>query len=315
VPLFHRLGDFALKLNWIAAATFTLAVTLVGCGGDKKGGTSGTPSSISGTSAAVGSAKEVTTKSGAVMISLPGGSFKMGSDKDSPEEAPAHSVTVSAFEMDKYPVTHEMFTKLQLPDPSHWQENPKTPVERIRWRDAKGFCNERSRAEGLTPCYNEKTPNWECDYNANGYRLPTEAEWEYAARAGADGGYDFGDKSQLSQYAWFADNSEQKTHPVGQKKPNKFGLYDMYGNVSVWCEDVFDAKYYATSPAADPKGPQNPGKDVKRVLRGGSWKSSADMCRATFRTGERTGDTDACFATDFCGLRCVRKPATATPSK
>ena len=214
--------------------------------------------------------------------------------------------------MDKYPVTHELITKLQLPDPSHWQDNPKTPVERIRWRDAKLLCNERSRAEGLTPCYDEKSPNWECNYEANGYRLPTEAEWEYAAKAGAEGPYDFGDKGQLSQYAWFADNSEQKTHPVGQKKPNKFGLYDMYGNVSVWCEDAFDPKFYATSPATDPHGPKNPAKDVKRVLRGGNWKASADMCRATYRTGERTGDTDACFATDYCGLRCVRKASSAT---
>ena len=86
----------------------------------------------------------------------------------------------------------------------------------------------------------------------------------------------------------------------------------MYGNVAVWCEDVYDPNYYKTSPAVDPHGSPSPGRDVKRVLRGGSWKASADMCRATYRQGERTGDTDACFATDYCGLRCVR---TSTPQE
>lgn len=287
------------------AAPLALLALLAGC--NSKSGTDAKSPSGSGSGSPAATSKEIKTKSGIEMVSIPGGSFKMGSDHDSPEEAPAHNVTVAGFDMDKYPVTHDMFTRLQLPDPSHWQDNPKGPVERIRWRDAKLYCNERSRAEGLKPCYDEKSPNWDCDFTANGYRLPTEAEWEYAARAGADTGYDFGGKEQLAQYSWYADNSDKKTHPVGEKKPNKFGLYDMYGDVSVWCEDVYDPKYYATSPATDPHGPANPGKDVKRVLRGGSWKATPDMCRATFRQGERTGDTDACFATDYCGLRCVRK--------
>jgi formylglycine-generating enzyme required for sulfatase activity len=255
---------------------------------------------------------EIVTKSGIAMISLPAGQFKMGSDQGNPDEAPAHTVSVGAFLMDKFPVTHDMFAKVQLPDPSHWQDSPAKPVERIRWRDAKVYCNERSRLEGLKPCYNEKTNELECDYTADGYRLPTEAEWEYAAHAGTDGPYDFGAKDALRQYAWFAENSEQKTHPVGQKRPNGWGLHDMYGNVSVWCEDVYDANYYRSSPPADPHGPPSPGKDVKRVLRGGNWKASAEMCRNTFRQGERTGDTDACFATDYCGLRCVRR---ATPEE
>jgi formylglycine-generating enzyme required for sulfatase activity len=111
----------------------------------------------------------------------------------------------------------------------------------------------------------------------------------------------------LRQYAWFAENAGEKTHPVGQKKPNLWGLYDMYGNVSEWCEDVYSPTYYQASAAIDPHGPPSPGRDVERVMRGGSWKASADMCRATFRRGQRTGDTDACFYTDFCGFRCVRR--------
>jgi formylglycine-generating enzyme required for sulfatase activity len=250
---------------------------------------------------------EVVTKSGVAMVYLPGGEFTMGSSRGNPDEAPPHKVKVSGFLMDKFEVTHEMFTKVQLPNPSHWQDSPKKPVERVRWRDAKQYCNERSLLEGLKPCYNEKTPDWDCDSAANGYRLPTEAEWEYACRAGKDEAYESSQAGQLRQNAWFAENSDQKTHAVGQKKPNRWGLHDLYGNVSEWCEDVYDPAFYKTSPAVDPHGPPNPGKDVRRVIRGGSWKSSANLCRAAARQGERTGDSDACFSTDYCGFRCVRR--------
>lgn len=263
-------------------------------------------------SSAGGGAAPVISKSGIEMISLPGGTFTMGTSEGNPEEGPPHKVTVSPFLMDKFEVTHEMFAKVQLPDPSHWQDNPKGPVERVRWRDAKAYCNERSRAEGLAPCYNEKTPEWDCDYSADGYRLPTEAEWEYAARAGSQTPYDFGSPDKLRQFAWFAENADQKTHPVGQKKPNGWGLCDMYGNVSEWCEDVYSPTYYNQSPEKDPTGPPNPGgKDVKRVMRGGNWNVGADACRATYRQGQRTGNTDACFATDYCGFRCVRRAAAS----
>jgi len=255
---------------------------------------------------------DVVSTSGINMLSLPGGSFTMGTANGAPEEGPVHKVAITGFLMDKFEVTHEMFAKVQLPDPSHWQENPKGPVERVRWRDAKAYCNERSRLEGLVPCYNEKTPEWVCDYSANGYRLPTEAEWEYAARAGSESAYELGSADTLRQYAWFADNSEQKTHAVGAKKPNAWGLYDMLGNVSEWCEDVYSADYYKQSPPTDPTGPASSGKDVKRVIRGGNWSAGADACRVTWRQGQRTGNTDACFSTDFCGFRCVRR---ATPGE
>jgi len=256
--------------------------------------------------------REIISKTGVEMVYLPGGAFTMGNDHGNADEAPAHQVKVSAFLMDKFEVTHDLFAKAQVPNPSHWQDNPKKPVERVRWRDAKQYCNERSILEGLKPCYNEKTPDWDCDYSANGYRLPTEAEWEYACHGGTDRPYDFGQADKLRQYGWFGDNAEQQTHARGQKKPNGFGIFDLYGNVSEWCEDVYSASYYKESPSTDPTGPPNPGKDVKRVIRGGSWKSSADQCRATMRQGERTGDSDACFSTDFCGFRCVRR---ATPAE
>ena len=175
---------------------------------------------------------DIATASGIEMTALPGGEFMMGYDRGNPDEAPAHKVKVSPFLIDKFEVTHALFTKAQLPNPSHWQDSPAKPVERVRWRDAKQYCNERSLLENLKPCYNEKTVDWDCDYQTNGYRLPTEAEWEYACRAGAEEPYDFGTPDKLRQYAWFADNADEKTHPVGQKRANRWGLFDMDGNVS-----------------------------------------------------------------------------------
>ena len=253
------------------------------------------------------SSYEIITSSGTAMVYVPSGSFIMGSSKGSPDEAPPHKVSVSGFLMDKYEVTGAQYTAAQRPNPSHWYENPKNPVETVRWRDAKQYCNERSLLEKLKPCYDEKTPDWTCDATANGYRLPTEAEWEYACRAGSDGDYEFGSADKLRQYAWFGENGEQKTHPVGQKKPNRWGIHDLYGNVSEWCEDVYSPAYYQGSPAADPAGPPNTGADVRRVIRGGSWKSSAAQCRSSARQGEQTGDSDACFKTDYSGFRCVRR--------
>jgi len=290
----------SLRSAALASILILALVVLPGCrkSGSDSGGAAQSPPS---------GPVEFVTKSGVEMVYLPGGSFTMGTSQGNPDEAPPHNVALPAFAADKFEVTQEMLAKVQLPNQSHWQDTAKKPAERVRWRDAKQYCNERSTLEGLKPCYDEKTPDWDCDYSASGYRLPTEAEWEYACRAGSDNAYDFGPSDKLRQYAWFADTADQKTHAVGQKKPNRWGIFDLYGNVSEWCEDVYSPSYYKESPGADPHGPPSPGKDVKRVIRGGSWKSSADMCRATFRQGERTGDTDACFLTDYCGFRCVRR--------
>ena len=312
VPAESEKGERAVmrKSGWYAS--LAVVALLTACGKSDSDSQSGAkPEGAAKLSKSeTGGPVEVVTSSGAEMVALPAGEFLMGSDRGNPDEAPAHKVKISAFLIDKFEVTHAMFTKAQLPNPSHWQDNPKKPVERVRWRDAKLYCNERSLLEKLRPCYNEKTPDFDCDYAASGYRLPTEAEWEYACRAGTDGPYDFGQPDKLRQFAWFADNATDKTHAVGEKKPNRWGIYDLYGNVSEWCEDVYSPTYYKDSPPVDPTGPPNPGKDVKRVMRGGSWKASADMCRATLRQGERTGDSDACFFTDYCGFRCVRRATT-----
>lgn len=242
----------------------------------------------------------VATKSGIEMIVIPGGSFVMGGKGASPDETPVHKVSISPFWMDRYEVVQEEFRKYQLPDPSHFK-GAKQPLDQINWTDAALYCNERSRAEGLKPCYDEKT--WECDFAADGYRLPTEAEWEYACRAGSSTQYSFGSSAgTLKDYAWYAQNSSATTHPVGQKKPNAWGLYDMHGNVAEWCNDRYSQTYYQQSPDKDPRGPAE-GKE--RVLRGGAWNSSVESCRSAYRASDPSID-DTCLANDAIGFRGVR---------
>jgi formylglycine-generating enzyme required for sulfatase activity len=245
---------------------------------------------------------EIATTSGIEMVILPGGEFLMGSSSADADEGPRHSVRVSSLAIDKFEVNQDEYAALELPDPSHFKGEHR-PVEQVRWSDAALFCNQRSRREGLEPCYNEAT--FECNFEADGYRLPTEAEWEYAARAGAETDYDFGNSPQaLKSHACYAGNSRKKTDPVGQKKANGWGLHDMYGNVSEWCHDVYGETYYQDSPSDDPRGPAQ-GK--KRVMRGGSWKSSEAGCRVSIRQAAFPGITDACFARDTYGFRCVRR--------
>ena len=246
--------------------------------------------------------KIIRTKSGVEMVLIPGGWFEMGSDRGRANESPVHRVWVDSFLMDRYEVTQEQYAKLMLGNPSHFK-GPDRPVEQISWAMAALYCNARSRAEGLEPCYDEETGK--CNFQANGYRLPTEAEWEYACRAGTDTKYFFGnDGRRLREYAWYAENSLGMTHPVGRKKPNPWGLYDMYGNVAEWCNDIYGENYYRNSPDRNPRGPSD---GERYVLRGGSWNSSADACRSSYRMGEEPGFQDACFARDTIGFRCVRK--------
>ena len=125
----------------------------------------------------------VTTDSGIEMVVIPAGSFAMGSTAGMPDETPVHTVQITSFWMDRYEVTQDQFHKYELPDPSHFK-GEEQPLEQVNWTDAALYCNDRSRAEGLEPCYDEET--WACNPDASGYRLPTEAEWEYACRAGTD---------------------------------------------------------------------------------------------------------------------------------
>jgi formylglycine-generating enzyme required for sulfatase activity len=242
---------------------------------------------------------EIKDESGTKMALLVAGRFTMGDEKEI--DATPHEVAISSFYIDKYPVTQEQYKKVMTENPSRWKGD-KNPVEQVRWSDAVKYCNARSLAEGLQPCYDLQT--WECNFEANGYRLPTEAEWEYACRAGSKTVYFFGDSSaKLSDYAWVDSNAGGKPHPVGQKKPNPWGLYDMCGNVWEWCNDFYQVDYYQQSPEENPRGPK---EGETKVVRGGAWKFSADSCRSGYRYNEDPGYSDVCFGYDIYGFRCVK---------
>ncbi len=244
--------------------------------------------------------REITTESGVQMILLPGGTFTMGDENGEIDETP-HKVTVSPFFIDKFEVTQEEYERVMGSNPSK-VKGRKNPVEQVRWSDAVRYCNERSQLEGLEPAYDLKT--WTCRFEANGYRLPTEAEWEYAARAGTTTTYSFGSsEANLRQHGWFKANTGGKPRPVGQLRPNSWGLFDMHGNVWEWCNDFYKVDYYAESPQNDPKGPES---GDKKVLRGGCWNSTPDACRSAYRYNESPAYTDACFGYDIYGFRCVR---------
>jgi formylglycine-generating enzyme required for sulfatase activity len=244
----------------------------------------------------------IKTALGIEMVLIPAGSFRMGSEGEKADEAPVHEVRVDAFYMDTCEITQQQYGQLVIDNPSHFK-GPKHPVEQVSWAAAAAYCNARSRAEGLEPCYDEETV--ECNFQAAGYRLPTEAEWEYACRAGSETAYYFGDETgELGNHAWYEGNSEETTHPVAQRKPNEWGLYDMHGNVAEWCNDMYGPRYYHESPGENPRGPAD-GEEF--ILRGGAWNSPGDECRSAYRLGDDPGFQDPCFQGDHIGFRCVRR--------
>ena len=244
----------------------------------------------------------ITTKLGLKMVLVPGAKFLMGDDSGEDDERPSHEVQISAFYIDQFEVTQAAFERLMGRNPAKSKGADK-PVEQVSWHAAAKFCNMRSLREGLDPCYDPST--LECDLSANGYRLPTEAEWEYACRAGTRTKYSFGsDPGKLPQYGWFKTNSNKTSHPVGQKAPNPWGLFDMHGNVSEWCHDLYSEDYYAHSDSTDPCGPAT---GEERVLRGGNWSATAESCRSSARYSEPPGFADVCFGYDAYGFRCVRR--------
>ena len=263
-------------------APLGLAVAVSGCGTLESGGPS--IAAVSGE-----------------MVLIPAGTFTMGDPAGRDDETP-HTVFVDAFYLDKYPVTQGFYESVMGLNPSK-RKGKRNPVERTQWTDAIRFCNRCSERDGLTPCYNPDT--WECDFGANGYRLPTEAEWEYACRAGNTGTYGFsGPEADLPRYAWFKPHSQGKPRPVGQKRPNSFGLYDMHGNVWQWCHDRYGETYYNRGSVENPRGPD---EGEMRVLRGGAWDCTAEKLRSAYRHKEFPVYSDACFGADSYGFRRARK--------
>ena len=210
---------------------------------------------------------------GIELVLIPAGEFLMGSP-DSDEEAakdekPQHRVRITKpFYLGVHPVTQSQYEPLMGTNPSHFKGDGNRPVEGVSWEDANAFCRKLSEAMSA------EGGGLEC-------RLPTEAEWEYACRAGTTTRYCFGDDAAgLGQYAWFFENWNRTTHPVGQKKPNAWGLYDVHGNVWEWCQDGYDREYYARCPVEDPVCPS---RASLRVLRGGSWGHNARDVRSARR--------------------------------
>ena len=242
------------------------------------------------------------TGSGIDMVLVPAGDFLMGNNRGDDDEKPAHRSRVSSFWIDKFEVTQKSYRGLMGTNPAKFKA-PDKPVERISWLAAAKYCNMRSLKEGLRPCYDLGT--MVCDFEADGYRLPTEGEWEYACRAGSTTDYSFGnDPAFLRESGWYKDNSGETTNRVGHKRPNAWGLLDMHGNVSEWCNDFYAEDGYRQSGGNDPRGPA---AGQKRVLRGGNWRSDASRCRSSARAGENPGFADVCFGYEAYGLRCVKK--------
>ena len=225
-------------------------------------------------------------------VPISAGGFLMGSPKGEGQssEHPQHHVRITKpFYLGKYEVTQRQYKRLMGDNPSSVVSDVNRPVDGVSWLDARAFCERLSEKEGKT------------------YRLPTEAEWEYVCRAGSSTKWSFGDSGRdLGEYAWFGGKWGSTTHPVGKKRPNAWGLYDMHGNVWEWCADWYRPDYYAKSPAEDPAGPPS---GVSRTLRGGSTLDSPEYLRCADRFLGAAEDRRA-----FCGFRVARtlspKPKT-----
>lgn len=289
-------------------------------------------------------ASDSSTPPPAGMVAIPSGTFLMGLLEASQDANPQHTVTLSAFTMDKMEVAKSTWEQVASWASTHGYDIGKNsavgkasthPVAQMTWFSALKWCNARSEMEGLTPCYTNTgggvyrtgTFSGACNWSANGYRLPSEAEWEYAARGGVAGkrfpwsgsdeikhvwanyrsssGYTY-DTSETRGFHPDYSTSEPYTSPVGSFAPNGYGLYDMAGNVYEWCWDWHSATYYSGSSDHDPKGPSSPSDETNRVIRGGSAYNYATFSKVGYRSKNSPDGTG-----NHLGFRTVR---TALPS-
>ncbi len=229
------------------------------------------------------------------MVLIPAGTFAMGNVTDHPRglpgEKPAHDVTISqAFLMSATEVTQAQYVAVMGENPSEYIGDD-LPVEYLTWYEAADFCNRLSLQEGRDTCYTNLglSKTAVCDFSANGYRLPTEAEWEYACRGGTDTDFHTGNMTnpdctpvdaEMDLAGWYCGNANDSPRAVAQKQANAYGLYDMHGNVWEMCWDAYDGSYYSSSPNTDPRGPTETGS---RVIRSGAFFHYAVFCRSSFR--------------------------------
>ena len=213
------------------------------------------------------------------MVEIPEGKIELRDDRIKHK----WTVEIPPFLLAKYPVTQELYFEIKKESPSYFKGNKK-PVEMVSWIDAVKFCNSLSKKSGLKPCYslNNHSEEISFDQKADGYRLPTEAEWEYACKAGITK-IRYG---EINNIAWYKENSEKTTHDVGLKEPNSWGLYDMLGNVWEWCSDIYDETIYGSY----------------RIFRGGGWNDEERSCLATNRRRSHPFS----FKIDDLGFRLAR---------
>jgi formylglycine-generating enzyme required for sulfatase activity len=237
------------------------------------------------------------------LVWLPGGTFELGGSYGADDERPAHVVTVDVFAISRHEVTNAQYAKFL----NEYGQNSVTLVDRkykLVESYAGGLRQEGKRWAAQTGYENFPVVcvTWFgaaqfCTFY--GYSLPTEAQWEFAARGGSSQQFHFGKSAyQLGGYAWFKDNSAHQTHRVGSKKPNQYGLYDMYGNVREWCADWYDKFYYQSSPQHNPAGPE---KGMYRSARGGAWSSAAFIARSATRNQDYPNSLS-----NSCGFRVVQ---------
>ncbi|MBN1251869.1 MAG: formylglycine-generating enzyme family protein [Bacteroidales bacterium] len=244
-------------------------------------------------------------------VLVQGGTFVMGNDYSiNTDEAPEHKVTLSDFEIGKYEVTFSQFdqfcisTGWEKPDDAGLGRD-NNPVMNISWESAVMYCNWLSKMDGLDRCYTIRRDSLAtivlCDYSTNGYRLPTEAEWEYAAKGGnKSNGFSYSGSNNPDEVAWYYSNSAGRPHTVGTKKANELGIFDMNGNVREWVWDLYEKDYYSKSPESNPTGPAD---GVRRVFRGGGWSFKVGFLRLTAR-----GYMGPNKSYGNVGFRVVKKP-------
>ncbi len=239
---------------------------------------------------------------GMKLVLIPAGEFLMGSPESEEgrrDNEYQHRVQITKpFYLGVYPVTQQEYVHVMGNNPSHFTRDKRRPVERVSWLDAVHFCNRLSEQDGREPYYGIEGENVTVE-GGHGYRLPTEAEWEYACRAGTTTRWSSGDEeNNLDRVAWYAANSGGTTHPVAEKEPNAWSLYDMHGNVWEWCWDWYGA--YPSEPVSAPRGSK---EGAFRVVRSGSWYSQAELCRSAYR-----GVSVTERRSDFLGFRVARSP-------
>lgn len=248
------------------------------------------------------------------MVKVEGGSFMMGASKRDlqaeKDEKPERKVAVKDFYMSKFEVTvwewkeYTKANKMKMPAKQSWGWNNDFPITNVTWEQAIDFCNWLSKKHGYTPAYSKVGPRYVCNFDSNGYRLPTEAEWEYAAHGGKKGkGNKYAGSNDLDLISWNVNNSESRPHAYGTKYANELGLYDMNGNVWEWCWDIYDENHYKAvkdGMVQDPNA-RGPVRGEKRIVKGGSWDSKPSFCRITNKVATLPGNTF-----EFYGMRLVQ---------